>query len=135
MNAPLAHAEDGSVIESVPFPFEEIYAQDESQSRNSDLGPDVQALATILAVQMLNKVLRWQFQNGMNNPNGLIIRCKVLCWNVLPEVQDSYNLTELAGETRQDKQSFGRWQDDFKKQFPKIANFHKRAVSHRGPLS
>lgn len=83
-------------------------------------------LAARLAITALQEVLRWGFQNGMNNPNGLIIRYKILCWNLLPEVQASYNLTELAGEDEKAKQSFGRWQDEFKARFPNVPNIHKR---------
>lgn len=126
----LAHGEDGSVIESVPFPFDEIYAREEPATDDaSERASNVREAATVMAVRMFQEVQRWVFQNAMNNPAGLIIRTKVACWNVLPEVQDTYTLTELAGETNQDKQSFGRWQDDFKVRFPEVANYHKRTTT------
>lgn len=70
--------------------------------------------------------IRWVFQSGKNNPDGLKIRTKLLCWHLLPEVEDSYTLTSLAGEEGKAKQSFGRWNDDFRKRFPQLCNRHRQ---------
>ncbi len=119
----LAHAEDGSLVKTEWFDYDEV---DRKVFKVPAPTTEEEYLTARLTIAALQHVLRWAFQNGMNNPAGLIIRIKILCWNLLPEVQESYNLTELAGEDDKAKQSFGRWQDDFKKRFPKIANTHKR---------
>ena len=75
------------------------------------------------AKRALQRVLHWVYRNGRNEKNGIAIRAIVATWIFTPEV-GRYKLTELALACGKDKQSFGRWVDDWKKHFPNIKNNH-----------
>lgn len=77
------------------------------------------------ALRFFVKLKAWDFQNGMKDPHGLMIRSAVSSWAVLPLLRP-LTLTRLALGLRLQKQSLGRWVDDFKRTFPNIRNCHMR---------
>lgn len=77
------------------------------------------------AIKAFEKLLQWILQDGMNNPNGVKIRALVCCWIFL-KVLRPQSLTEFARSYGMQKQSLGRWVDDFKRQFPDIKTVHMR---------
>lgn len=77
------------------------------------------------ALKLFEHLLRWQWQSGMRNPDGVKIRAIICCWIFL-KVLRPMTLTQLAHHYGMDKQSLGRWVDQFKKDFPQIRTVHMR---------
>lgn len=77
------------------------------------------------AIQTIIRLKSWDFQNGMKDPHGLMIRSAVSAWAVVP-LLEPLNLTQLAEGLGLKKQSLGRWVDQFKRDFPNIRNKHMR---------
>ncbi len=77
------------------------------------------------AFRMFRALLTWIFQNGMKNPQGVLIRAIIMCWIFLPELR-SLQLSQMARAYNMDKQSLGRWVDVFKQDFPTIKTPHMR---------
>jgi hypothetical protein len=94
----------------------------EAQEELSQLTPEeVQA-----GLKLFRALIRWQWQDGMKNPNGLTIRAIICCWIFIEELHPM-TLTQMArGFGSRDKQSLGRWVDLFKKHFPFIKTPHMR---------
>ncbi len=112
----------GGRVETVDFDYDEI----ERQVFNHDPEAECDQLSAEemeLALKMFRRLLTWIFQNGMKNPEGLQIRSIVACW-VMLEVLHPLSLTEIARGFGKDKQSLGRWVDEWKKEFPQIRNPH-----------
>jgi hypothetical protein len=78
------------------------------------------------AICGLRSLLQWIYQNGSNNPDGVKIRAIIACWIFLKELR-VHPLTKMARGYGLDKQSLGRWHDDFKKQFPHIKTPHMKS--------
>ncbi len=99
--------------------------------RNLFNAKDVKELKTLTAeemdrtIQALATLLRWIFQDGMKNSDGLKIRSIICCWIFLRELR-SLTLQEMASGFGMDKQSLGRWHDVFKLDFPHIKTSHMR---------
>lgn len=77
-------------------------------------------------LKLFRCLVRWLWQNGMRNPNGLTIRAILVCWIFVEELHPM-TLTQMArGFGCRHKQSLGRWMDAFKLQFPFIKTPHMR---------
>jgi len=77
------------------------------------------------ALRMFVHLVRWLWQDGMNNPEGLLIRATIVCWIFLPHLRP-LTLTDIAAHFRKDKQSLGRWVEKFKLCFPYIKTPHMK---------
>jgi hypothetical protein len=129
MSADVAYGEDGSVVESVDFPFHELDGLEvvgELKPLAADLAGSSDEIIAQLTVAGIERVFDWIFQDGMNNSDGLMQRTKVALWNLHRVVNAEYTLTSLAGEDEKHKQSFGRHHDSFKRRFPELINVHNR---------
>lgn len=82
------------------------------------------------ALQAFTKLLTWIFHDGMSNPEGVKIRALVCCWVFLKELRPQ-SLSQFARGYGMHKQSFGRWVEDFKQQFPDIRIVHMRINGQR----
>jgi hypothetical protein len=118
MDCDLQFDEDSRLIATTSFPYDEV---------DRDLGlfePDSPEKYDLdAASEAIRRLLRWLFQNGPRNPEGLQIRAVVLCHIFLPELRPM-TLTQMAGCMGKHKQSLGRWQDQFKRDFPNIPSSH-----------
>ncbi len=109
------HAEDGRLVPCVDFDYEAI-------DRNVFEAEDVKDLHELppesidLALKLHRTMLEWIFQDGMKNPEGIQIRAILACWIWLPYLEP-LSLTELSIGFGKQKQSFGRWVDEFKEHF------------------
>jgi hypothetical protein len=77
------------------------------------------------AIRLMRALLAWIFQNGMKNTDGITLRAILICWIFLKELRP-LQLSELARGFGKDKQSLGRWHDQFKVDFPFIKTPHMR---------
>lgn len=132
MTEHLAHAEDGKVIETADFPFDEIYAREEFIEFEQQL-PQLTQLSPAeleLGLDVMDRLLKWVWQSGMKNADGVKIRAIILCWICLKELR-SLSMTDMATGYGLDKQSLDRWvnQDPkcFKKIFPTVRIPHMRS--------
>lgn len=73
------------------------------------------------SIVVLQEVLDWICQKVPKNQNGIEIRATIASWIFLPHLR-TLNLTEVSALVGRDKQSLGRWVDDFKKTFPGVHN-------------
>ncbi len=117
----LGHAEDGSVIETVDFPYADIYARDENvQCLETD--PELNRLSAEelrLGMKTVGPALRWVWQYGMKNKDGIAIRAILLCRAGLPEL-GGLTMTRLANGFGLAKQSLDRWDKDLASRYPKL---------------
>jgi hypothetical protein len=124
----VAHDEDGSVTPAQEFPFQEIFARDElvefvgTDTDLAELSPEQLAAG----LEVMDKLLKWVWQSGMKNSDGVKIRVIILCWICLKELR-SLSLTDMATGYGMDKQSLGRWVDDFKRRYPTVRIPHMRS--------
>ena len=120
----IAHEEDGHITPVQQFDWEAV-------ERNLFSPESVKELEELTqedidrALKMFDVVLRWVFQNGMKNSDGLKIRAIIVCWIFLKELRP-YKLVDMATGFGMQKQSLGRWHDDFKIRFPGIKTPHMR---------
>ena len=139
----LAHCEDGHVEPSVDFDYaaveralrsierHKIPSADRDHVRSEvdrSLRETISNLSsdqTDVLLAMLVRVLDWLWSDGMKNPDGLQIRAMLLCWNFLEHLRP-LTLTQLARGFGKRKQSLGRWQDQFKLDFPEIKTCHMK---------
>ena len=68
------------------------------------------------AVAIFQSLIKWVWQDGMRNDEGLKIRSIIACWVFLPELRPM-TLTEIALGFGKKKQSLGRWVCHFKQHF------------------
>ena len=124
----------GEVEPVVQFPYEQV-------GKDTDDAPDKLTSAELAemrkemlaltpeeadaAIKMFHYIMRWVWQDGMKNPNGLLIRSVIVCWMFLEELQQ-HSLTAIAYKFDRDKQSIGRWMPSFKKAFPMIKTPHMK---------
>lgn len=125
MNA-LAFDDAGAKILTTEFPFDELDAA------AADGDPSPFAVSPPAAVlEYRQKIFRegaeWIWQDGMKNPDGVKIRAMIFCWVFLKHLRPMSE-TELATGYGLDKQSIGRWVEQFKKAFPEIRLVHMRGV-------
>ena len=77
-------------------------------------------------LKLFRCLVRWLWQDGMKNANGLTIRSIIVCWIFIEELHPM-TLTQMArGFGGRHKQSLGRWIDSFKRLFPYIKTPHMR---------
>lgn len=127
MDSESGHAEDGSLVPAVDFDYAAVDAklfgaepEDLSQFTEEDVDR---------ALAVLNILLRWIFQNGMKNPEGITLRAICICWIFLKELRPM-QLSELARGFGKKKQSLGRCVDLFKISFPHIKTAHMRPLKN-----
>lgn len=76
--------------------------------------------------QLAEGLARWTYQSPSHtNTDGIAIRTIVQNWFLIKELQP-LTLTQLARMYGKDKQSLGRWVDDFKRRFPGLRNCHMK---------
>jgi hypothetical protein len=126
LDASLAHAEDGHLEQAIPFDLEQV-CRDLGEAATD---PDPSERLTDQEWQQLHggleSLFRWIYQDPHHtNHNGLLIRTLIVAWIIVKELQP-LTLTQLARMYGKDKQSFGRWVDDFKLQFPAVRNCHMK---------
>ncbi len=127
-----AHAANGQIELTTDFPFDEI---DERERSNQAQGFHVEqsggdrdefsAEEMDAAFKMFTRLLEWVWQGGMKNSDGLKIRTAIACWVFLKHLHP-LTLTQLARGFGKQKQSYGRWVDHFKIEFPHIRNPHMK---------
>jgi hypothetical protein len=77
-------------------------------------------------MQLAEGLARWTYQSPSHtNTEGIAIRVIVQNWFLIKELQP-LSLTQLARMYGKDKQSLGRWVDDFKRRFPGLRNCHMK---------
>lgn len=74
------------------------------------------------AAALMRRLFEWHFQDGMNNPEGVLIRGAILDWFFVPQLRP-LTMVELARGFGKKKQSFGRWVDHFYRTFPEFAPY------------
>lgn len=119
----LAHGEDGRPALARDFDFDAI-DRDLFKVDPKELAGMTQKEIDA-AFKLMDSILRWIWQNGMKNENGLQIRSMIACWIFLKELRPLTE-TDLARAFGKDKQSIGRWFVDFKKAFPFIRTPHMK---------
>lgn len=119
-----AHAEDGHVEPIVGFDYATIDRAVFHVEPEDD--PEILSADEIdAACAVFRKLVEWMWQNGMNQPEGLLIRAIIICWVFTPQLR-ALTLTQMAQGFGKKKQSLGRWVDDFKKAFPKTRVAHMK---------
>lgn len=117
INSSLGHGEGGELVPIEQFDYDAV------DRDLFDLDPKELAGFTQkeidAAFKMHDALMRWMWQNGMRNENGLQIRASILCWIFIPELRPMTE-TDLARVFGKDKQSLNRWVVHFKKFFPFI---------------
>jgi len=119
-----AHAEDGSLTASVPFDYEVIdrnlFPADEQVFSDNQAIIDASCL-------LFQRFVRWIWQDGKKNPEGVQIRAMIVCWIFIPELR-ALTETQLAIGFGKEKQSIGRWVDQWKRDFPHVRSPHMRPI-------
>lgn len=118
---PTAHDDNHEVVESVDFPYDEIDRRLTGVFYNGDDGEPDHSLAG----QAMARIMEWVWQGGPKNMDGMTIRSTVACWIFIKHLH-ALNLTQMAAMVNKDKQSLGRWVDEFKKEFPQVKTEHMR---------
>lgn len=121
---------DGHRTESVEFDYAEIdrrlgYVEPgETVSTEKIMASNLEAYFL-----PLRETLDWILQKVPKNEDGIQIRAVIAGWIFLPHLNGANSLnpkekhltlTDLAAMVGRDKQSLGRWVDDFKKTFPGV---------------
>lgn len=126
--------DDGQLEKTTPFPYEQVGKVVDDASHELTPAELVEMRGEIkgltpderdAALAMFRMLMRWVWQDGMTNPNGLLIRSVIVCWIFLEEIHQ-FNLTAIAHKFDRDKQSIGRWMPRFKKAFPMIKTPHMK---------
>jgi hypothetical protein len=117
----LSHEEDGSITQSEDFNYAEVERAlgefDKNELTEAEWG---------MAGKGVRALIEWLWQVKSENREGLLIRATILSWVMLDYLHDGMNLTEMAAHMNKDKQSLGRWVDDFKTTFPMIKTPHMK---------
>lgn len=126
IDSPLGHGEDGKPVPVTDFDYDAIerhFQSDLEQFRDEAEQYSQEDVDRALVV--VTRLLKWIWQGGMKQPDGLQIRSMIICWVFLKELRP-IELTQLASAFGKDKQSLGRWVDNFKMFFPRIRISHMR---------
>lgn len=117
------HDDNGRRVETTEFDYDAVERAltIEPESDLTDLQPE----DLDKAIKGLRVILQWMWQSGMKNAEGVKIRGIICCWIFLKELR-SLSMTDMANGYGMDKQSLGRWVDDFKLRFPKLRISHMR---------
>ncbi len=122
----LAHDEDGNQIESQGFDYDAVEVStpgmvefDEADMDLSKLTPEEIAIG----LEVMDKLLKWVWQSGMNDKKGITIRSIILCWVCLKQLRP-FPMSVMAVGLKMKKQSLDRWvnkeRHSFKKVFPTV---------------
>lgn len=128
IDSPLGHGEDGRPVPITDFDFDAIDKafQDDLEDFRTEVEAGKYSQEDVdRALVVVTRMLKWIWQGGMKNPEGLQIRAMIICWVFLKELRP-IELTQLFGAFGKDKQSGGRWVDNFKEYFPRIRIAHMR---------
>jgi len=119
-----AHSDDGSLTAAVEFDYElierNLFPAAEMFESSSQVCIDGAAV-------LFQRLVRWVWQDGKKNAEGVKIRAMVVCWIFIPELR-SLTETDLAIGFGKKKQSIGRWVEQWKKDFPNIRSPHMRPL-------
>lgn len=119
-----AHADDGSLTAAVEFDYEAIERNLFARRAAEEI--DNQAVIDG-AARLFQQFMRWVWQDGKKNPNGVQIRAMIACWIFIPELRPLKE-TDLAIGWGMKKQSIDRWVQEWKKDFPKVRSPHMRPL-------
>jgi hypothetical protein len=117
----VVHEENGSIIQSAEFDYDAV-ERGLAEFDKAELNP----AEWEMACKGLRSLVEWMWQVKSENREGLIIRATILSWVMLDYLHDGMNLTEMAAHMNKDKQSLGRWVDDFKAKFPMVKTPHMK---------
>jgi hypothetical protein len=119
----LGFGEDSRPEATADFDWPELY----DRLKEVDDAKFTHGYATsLLLLQLAEGLSRWTYQSPSHtNMDGKAIRCAIVEWFTIKELQP-LTLTQLARMYGKDKQSFGRWVDDFKRRFPGLRNCHMK---------
>jgi hypothetical protein len=124
MNNSSGHGDDGKRVLVEDFDYDAI------DSNLFQIDPEELAGLTQkeidISLKLMDTVMRWIWQNGMRNLDGLQIRSMIACWIFIRELRPLTE-TQLAQIFGKDKQSVGRWVDEWKKSFPMIRTPHMKS--------
>lgn len=123
LHADQAFGENGERIQVADFPYDLIDSVTETATETEQLSQ--REIDAALALQ--RTLLAWIWQSGPSNMDGVKIRAIVSCWIFLKPLRPM-SLTELAVGCGMDKQSLGRWVENFKLMFPHIRIAHMRTT-------
>jgi len=73
----------------------------------------------ISGVELVSALCEWVVQTVPRNRDGIELRAVIAAWTFCSHLR-GYNLTEISAMVGRDKQSLGRWVEDFKKTFPGV---------------
>jgi len=119
--------DSGDIEQVVQFPYDEIDGVEAEEEIPSMTREEIEA-----ALKTFRALVRWIWQDGKRNDNGLLLRTVIACWIFLPEVRQ-HNLTQIAHQFGRDKESPGRWVVDFKKSFPMVNSPHFKNTKAKTP--
>jgi hypothetical protein len=119
----VAFDEASHQTQTVDFDFAAV---DRDLDLSDEIPPGLRAIpladANERTVTVMSRMLEWLCQMVPKNQSGMEIRATILCWIFLPHLR-SLSLTQVAAMIGRDKQSLGRWVDDFKRTFPGVHHF------------
>jgi hypothetical protein len=122
----VAFGDDGSVCSAIDFDYdavdEALIHAPQVPGLDGAQHPNARHEETIVALQV---ILEWILQKVPRNQNGIEIRATIAAWIFLPYLR-SLSLTEVSAMVGRDKQSLGRWVDDFKRQFPGVYHIREK---------
>jgi hypothetical protein len=108
--------QEGQPEATVDFPYDEI-----DRRLSSPESPPIRVDGE---GRLLRTILEWVADKVPRHGNGLEIRATIAAWIFLPYLR-GYTMTELAAMIGRDKQSVGRWVDDFRRTFPGVLPYSK----------
>ncbi len=127
LGEPIAFDEAGALTPTVDFDFEQV-DRCLNQEQSPRLWPgSVSGKADYVFVRRdslilpLTSVLDWICQKVPKNNNGMDIRSAIAAWRFLPYLR-GLSLTQVSAMMGRDKQSLGRWNDDFYRTWPTVAH-------------
>jgi hypothetical protein len=122
MTTDLGFGEDGQRVPIAEFNYEELDGLPDC----NELSPE----EIDRALKLFRSLVRWLWQDGMKNTEGLTIRSIIVCWIFIEELK-GLSETEMARGFGRHKQSLGRWVEQFKKAFPFIRTPHMKIQQHK----
>lgn len=118
-----AHGEDGRLVPTQDFDYVQV-----EENLFGGMEGEIAELSqedVDRALKVLDMLLRWIWQDGTKNHDGVKIRAIIICWVFIKELRPM-TLTEMAAGYDLKKQSLGRWFDEFKKDFKGVRTSHMR---------
>jgi hypothetical protein len=131
-----AYDDLSQVTQTVDFSYEEIdrrfgvaHLHEEQLEKLSEA--DVEKVC-----EMHRRIWDWVGQDCFKNLDGFNDRSIIAAWVFCSSLKwETKSMTDLAGRFGKKKQSLGRWVDDFKKQFPEVANHMQHVRNHHEQTS